>query len=178
MRTIYQILLPLLSLFLVRVDLTDLVPLNLKVRVLRIYDGDTVLVKSGSYEWRIRLSRIDAPEMDQPFLWSAAGSAGTYSKKCLEGLLSDTAILKIEKFDMYGRILGDLNEVTFSMVEKGCTTLYPHAEFSDEKEKYRYLHALKAAKARRSGLWKYGGIIQPKKWRSSRKRIAHRQLHQ
>ena len=169
----YQILLPLLSLFLVRVDLTDLYPLRMEVKIVKIYDGDTVLVKHGSYRWRVRLSKIDAPEMDQKFL-NSSRNAGQMSKKCLVGLLKKTALLKVEKEDMYGRILGDLDEVTYQMIEKGCTTLYPYAQFESKKEKFRYLIALKKAKAQRVGLWQYGGFLQPKKWRSIKRRNARR----
>lgn len=169
----YQILLPLLSLFLVRVDLTDLFPLRMEVKIIKIYDGDTVLVSRGSYQWKVRLSKIDSPEMDQKFLHSSR-NAGKVSKKCLAGLLKKTGVLKVEKEDMYGRILGDLDEVTFQMIEKGCTTLYPYAQFESKKEKFRYLRALKKAKARYLGLWQYGGFIQPKKWRSISRRSARR----
>ena len=169
----YQILIPLLSIFLVRVDLTDLFPLRLEVNVVKIYDGDTVLVGWGSYQWKVRLSRIDAPELNQPVLGSVR-SAGLLSRNCLVNMLGGRAQLKFEKMDMYGRILGDLDQVTFKMIEEGCATLYPYAEFSHQQEKYAYIKALKMAKARRRGLWKYSGIMQPKKWRSLKKRIARR----
>ena len=145
MRGPYQILLPLLSLFLVRVDLTDLVPIRMKVEILKVYDGDTVLVKRGSFEYKVRLSRIDAPEKGQPFL-GKEGDAGALSKKCLSKLLSPVEELEIYGIDIYGRILGDLNEVSFKLIEKGCVSLYPHAKFKDQKEKYRYLRALIKAK--------------------------------
>lgn len=169
----YQILLPLLSIFLVRVDLTDLYPLRMEVKILKVYDGDTVLVSRGNYRMKVRLSRIDSPELKQPFI-RGQGSAGEYSRQCLVKLLKNKAMLSIEKEDIYGRILGDLDQVTFRMIELGCTTLYPHAEFSSKKEKFYYIYALKKAKARKSGLWKYGGIIQPKKWRRISKRSARR----
>lgn len=83
MRRPYQILMPLLSLFLVRVDLTDLFPLTVPVKVLKVYDGDTILVSHGSYQMKIRLSRIDSPEKGQPFM-NGAGDAGAYSGHCLK----------------------------------------------------------------------------------------------
>lgn len=169
----YQILLPLLSIFLVRVDLTDLIPVRMEVKILKVYDGDTVLVSRGNYRMKVRLSRIDSPELKQPYIRDQR-NAGEFSRKCLIKLLKNKAILTIEKEDIYGRILGDLDKVTFRMIQKGCTTLYPHAEFSSKKEKFRYLFALKKAKARKRGLWKYGGIIQPKKWRRISKRSARR----
>jgi endonuclease YncB( thermonuclease family) len=169
----YQILIPLLSIFLVRVDLTDLFPLKLGVKILKVYDGDTVLVGRGSYQWKVRLSRIDAPELNQPFLGSL-GSAGLLSRNCLVNMLGDEAQLRFEKMDMYGRILGDLDQVTLKMIKEGCASLYPYAEFTHQQEKYTYINALKLAKTRRRGLWKYGGIMQPKKWRSLKKRNARR----
>ena len=75
MGAFYQILLPLLSLFLVRVDLTDLFPLHIEVQLHKIYDGDTVLVGHGTYSWKVRFSKIDSPEKNQNFLGSRA-SAG------------------------------------------------------------------------------------------------------
>ena len=168
MRAPYQILWPLLSLFLVRVDLTDLWPIRMRVEILRVYDGDTVLVKRGSFESKVRLSLIDAPEKGQPFL-SHDGDAGALSKKCLQHLLGPTGELEIYGLDMYGRILGDVDQVSFKLIEKGCASLYPYAKFKDPHEKYRYLRALIMAKKFKLSLWAFGGIEQPKAWRSKNK---------
>jgi micrococcal nuclease len=179
MGRIYQILIPLLSLFLNRVDLTDLSSLNLPVKLLRIYDGDTVLVKSGNYKFKLRLSKIDSPEKGQRFFGSTR-DAGLVAKKCFQKLLQkeERLILKIEKWDMYGRVLGDINELSFKSIQEGCSTLYPFAEFDSKREKFRYLKALKIAKASRRGLWQYGGFLQPKIWRKFSKRNVVRQSHQ
>ncbi len=172
----YQILLPLLSLFLVRVDLTDLYPLKIPVKVLKVYDGDTVLVGHGSYQFKVRLLKIDSPEKGQPFLTSPA-DAGFSSSSCLQKLapVNSQQELLIIKEDIYGRILGDLKGISLKLIEEGCTTLYPHAEFSSVREKYQYLRALKKAKAQQVGLWSSGGFRQPKLWRKSSKRISLRQ---
>lgn len=172
----YQILLPLLSLFLVRVDLTDLYPLKLPVKVLKVYDGDTVLVAHGSYQFKVRLLKIDSPEKGQPYLTNK-GDAGLSSTLCLQRLapVHSKQELWIIKEDIYGRILGELKGISLKLIEMGCTTLYPHAEFSSVREKYQYLRALKKAKAHHVGLWESGGIRQPKLWRKSSKRISRRQ---
>lgn len=169
MRGPYQILLPLLSLFLVRVDLTDLCPIRMNVEILRVYDGDTVLVRSGSFQSKVRFSRIDAPEKGQPFL-SKVGDAGALSKKCLQKLVGPSGELEIYGMDMYGRILGDVDQVSFKLIEKGCASLYPYAKFKDQHEKYRYLRALIMAKKLKLSLWAFGGIEQPKAWRSKNKK--------
>lgn len=170
----YQILMPLLSLFLVRVDLTDLFPLKIPVKVLKVYDGDTVLVGHGSLQMKVRFAKIDSPEKGQPFFGSNM-DAGAYSKKCLEKIIKRDLILSIDKEDIYGRILGDLDGLSLKLIKNGCTTLYPHATFSSRAEKREFLSALKKAKASRRGLWQYGGFRQPKLWRKISKRNVVRQ---
>jgi endonuclease YncB( thermonuclease family) len=172
----YQILIPLLSLFLVRVDLTDLYPLKIKVKIHQVYDGDTVLAGYGDYLFKVRFSKIDAPELNQPFLTSPFKS-GLKAKECLEKTLNKSSVyfLFIEKRDIYGRILGDINQVSYELVQNGCVTLYPYADFSSKKEKFMYLKALKNAQALKIGLWKEGGFLSPGKWRKINKRSLHRQ---
>ena len=55
------------------------------IKILRVIDGDTVSAESRGAEIKIRLSEIDAPEMDQPF--------GTNSK-ILAFMSSELDILK------------------------------------------------------------------------------------
>jgi endonuclease YncB( thermonuclease family) len=176
MRGPYQILWPLLSLFLVRVDLTDLIPLTMEVDILKVYDGDTVLVAKGSFRQKVRLTPIDAPEKGQPFL-NGAGDAGEFARRCLSQKISSRAELKIYGLDIYGRILGDLDDLSFRLIEGGCCALYPQATFSSRQEKIHYAKAwLKARKLRR-GVWALGGFEQPKAWRKKNrfsKRVAHR----
>lgn len=168
----YQILLPLFSLFLQRVDLTDLYPLKLTVKVLKIYDGDTVLVGYRRQKLKVRLSKLDAPESGQ-------GRAGSFSKACLAKLLplgSETS-LSIYKQDIYGRLLGDLSDVSLKLIQAGCVSLYPHAEFQSMREKYFYLRELQKAKDERRGLWASGGFQRPKEWRKLNKRNVHQRWH-
>lgn len=173
MRAPYQILYPLFSLFLVRVDLTDLKPMTMKVKILKVYDGDTVLVKKGFFESKVRIAAIDAPESKQGFLSGKKG-AGELSKRCLAKLLKPEAELSIQGFDIYGRILGDLDGISFKLIQQGCVSLYPHAKFESLKRKYEYLQALNKAKREKRGLWAFGGIEQPKAWRKKNLRFRRR----
>ncbi len=169
----YQILLPLLSLFFCRVDLTDLIPLRYEVEIKEILDGDTLVVKKGSYTWKVRLSKIDAPELGQAFL--SGGDAGKKSTECLRRTLKKHhLILEIEHFDMYRRILGDMGELTLDLVESGCAPLYPYSRFKSRKEKGVFLRALKKARHLRKGLWAHGGFRRPNLWRKTSKRSAVR----
>lgn len=173
MRRPYQILLPLLSLFLVRVDLTDLWPLHLTVQLIRLIDADTALVQGPSGPLTVRFSGVDAPEKNQPFA-DGKGDAGEAATECALNILGEQKSFNLSIFgqDIYGRILGDLEGLNFKLIEKGCTTLYPHATFSSVKEKWRFIHALRRAKKAKRGLWARGGYLQPKLWRKLSKRNA------
>lgn len=176
MKLHYQILLPLLSLFWVRVDLTDLFPLKYEVKVVEIHDGDTLTVKSGRTTMKVRLSRIDAPELHQNFHLSKL-SAGIFSRDCLKRLLPQKTELRIDGFDMYHRTLGDVSGINFEAVKNGCTGIYPHARFESVSEKWEFLRALNEARAKHLGVWAFGGYMVPKKWRKLSKRNAHPQWH-
>ena len=173
MQAYYHFLMPLLSLFLVRVDLTDLFPLQLKVQVLEVFDGDTLLLRYGNQHLRLRLTIIDAPELAQPYLSGSAG-AGLLARRCLLSELAgkEEFIARLSSLDRYGRYLGDLDGVSFRLVKSGCAVIYPHAVFSSRREKFRFLRALSEARSARRGLWRFGGIAQPKNWRRSSKLSA------
>lgn len=173
----YQILIPLLSLFWVRVDLTDLIPLELRVKVVEIHDGDTFTVQNGHRFLRIRLSRIDAPELHQSFHQSKL-NAGFFSRDCVKRLVPNETTVRIEGFDIYHRNLGDVGGVNFEAVKNGCAGIYPHARFDSVKEKWKYLVALNEAKKNLRGVWGHGGYMVPKKWRKISKRSGHRPWHQ
>lgn len=172
MRRPYQILIPLLSLFLNRVDLTDLSPITMEAQVLRVFDGDTLLLKIGrNSQLKLRLSKIDSPEMGQPFI-NSKQDAGAFSKRCLKSILTPNGILKIEGFDMYNRALGNFDNLNIKLIHNGCTSLYPYAIFNSKHEKFFYLQELAKAKRLRRGVWAKGGYLLPKLWR--KKKISKR----
>lgn len=176
----YQILLPLLSLFLVRVDLTDLFPLKYEVKIIKVVDGDTLHVLQGKRILKVRLSKLDSPEKGQPFVGSSA-DAGDFALRCAKAAIKNHGrlILRIEKQDIYGRLLGDIEGLSLKLIESGCSGLYPYAGFSSRHEKSIYLQAYAKARSGRVGLWNEGGYQLPKAWRKShqhfRKRIAVQQ---
>lgn len=172
----YQYLIPLLSLFWVRVDLTDLWSLNISVHIIDIRDGDTLTASSGHRTFKVRLSKIDAPELDQPFHGSRK-NAGLASRDCLRRMTPEKAVLSVEGFDVYHRILGDVEGLNLRAVENGCTGLYPHAHFSSVREKSIYLRALSSARKKRRGVWAFKGYLLPKKWRRLSKPNAHQRSH-
>jgi len=71
-------------------------PRGFKVRVIEVYDGDTVIVRLNKRRYKIRIDGIDAPELEQAF--------GGESKQYLTNLLLDKMIYGVCKgTDKYAR---------------------------------------------------------------------------
>ncbi|MGE3609775.1 MAG: thermonuclease family protein [Bacteriovoracaceae bacterium] len=168
MRRPYQILIPLLSLFLARVDLTDIYPLKIEAQILKVIDGDTLWIKSGAREFSLRLMKLDAPEKPQLFL-NGRESAGLYSQNCLKRLIKNKRVVSLYKLDIYGRVLGEIGNVSLEMIENGCAVLYPYTVFDSRKEKSLFLQAEAKARKDRKGLWGRGGILSPKLFRAKKR---------
>jgi micrococcal nuclease len=67
--------------------------------VVRVTDGDTIVIQSGEEQYKIRISGIDAPEIRQAF--------GREARAALAGQVEDKAVVIVwEKKDRYGRLLG------------------------------------------------------------------------
>jgi endonuclease YncB( thermonuclease family) len=179
MRGPYQILMPLLSLFFCRVDLTDLFPLNYQVKLIRLLDADTAKVNLNGQVLSVRLDKIDAAEKGQPLI-GGKGDAGLIALNCAEEVLKQkhkvAMNLQIKGFDRYGRILGDLDNLSFHLVEAGCVSLYPQAYFSSRQEKTYFLKVLYKAREHRIGLWSQGGYQRPQLWRKSQFKPKKRAL--
>jgi endonuclease YncB( thermonuclease family) len=140
----------------------------MRAQVLRVYDGDTLLLRIGQQtRLKLRLSRIDSPELGQPFI-NSKQDAGLFSKQCLEKILKRNGKLKIEGFDIYSRALGNFDNLNLKLIQNGCTSLYPYAIFNSKHEKFFYLQELTKAKRLRRGVWARGGYLLPKLWRKKK----------
>lgn len=173
MKGCYQVLIPLLSLFLHRELFTGIYPLKFPVEILKVLDGDTVEVRVLGKIERIRLSGIDAPEKGQP---SRLGllDAGLWSRNCLKRILKDSDWeLEWKGRDIYQRVLGDLTfenkSAAHEMLKQGCASVYPFFSGVPNRERSERLLTLTIAKHSKIGLWAYGGFMRPYHWRKSQK---------
>lgn len=164
MKHTYHFLLPLLSLFLVRVDLTDLIPLKMSVKSVEVLDGDTVIVATDRSRFKVRLLYIDAPERGQT---GNSIDLGDYSTRCLKKMIKGPQTLKVYGYDRYGRILGEVDHLSFQMVLAGCAYLYEYAKFSNRRERTKFLIAQNKAQKLQKGLWKFK-VLNPRLYRKMR----------
>ena len=91
--------------------------------VTKVIDGDTIEVRQEKRNYKVRLSEIDAPEINQKF--------GTESKNYLASLVLNKEIELIYiTEDRYGRIVAkiykDNKDINRSMVRNGLAWVYDY----------------------------------------------------
>ena len=99
-------------------------------KVIRVSDGDTILIQSGSQKIRVRMYGIDAPELKQKY--------GEESKKYLEKRIMDKNVdIKVINQDQYGRKVGKVfyknKDINLEMIETGNAWFY---EYHAKREKH------------------------------------------
>ena len=124
-----------------------------------VYDGDTVSIRQLGNAYKLRLSNIDAPELNQP--------GGKIARRALINLcMNQPIIVDISGEDKYHRQLGNLqcNQTNTSqyLVEHGYAWHY--AQYSHDAELVQAEHD---AKENKCGLWAKPDPTPPWVWRKS-----------
>ena len=134
------------------------------IEIMQYYDGDTVKIKDGVYEYKLRLTDIDAPERNQEY--------GIRSRRALMQFCENTQVqVYLYGVDSYKRKLGKLHcnnqEANQWMVENG------HAWFNKGfSMNYTLDIAQQNAKQERLGLWQSEHAQPPWQWRKIHPRNA------
>jgi len=141
-------------------------------RVVRVKDGDTLVFSTNIAgrvrELDVRLSDIDAPEIDQPF--------GQQAKQALANKVNGpVVVIRADGADRFGRILGTIkgsgmNSVNFELVEAGVAWHYK--QYSNDN---RFTVAENLAKQARRGLWAANNSVPPWVWRQIKAKAAEPQ---
>lgn len=130
--------------------------------IIKVYDGDTAtMVACDGMIHKIRLAKIDAPELKQDF--------GKEAKLCLSNkILNQRVRVNILNQDMYKRDVGEIfkdeKSVNDQLVDDGCAWVYEAYNEDDSLESVQ-------AKAQllRRGLWDYPSPTPPWEWRKLQK---------
>ena len=122
------------------------------------YDGDTVKIKDQAYEYKLRLTDIDAPERNQTY--------GLKSRRALMDFCKNASVnVYISGIDKYGRKLGKLHcnsvDASVFMIQNG------HAWFN-KRYSMDYTLDLAEQEAHKNGfgLWKAKQQTPPWVWRN------------
>ncbi|EHA2159747.1 thermonuclease family protein [Salmonella enterica] len=131
---------------------------EIRGKVIRVIDGDTIDVLQDKTPVRIRLANIDAPEKKQAY--------GRWSANQLKGLVAAQPVtVTYTQTDRYGRIIGRVfttngTEASRFMVQSGAAWVY---------ERYNADRALpelqREAKMHKRGLWADNQPVPPWEWR-------------
>jgi endonuclease YncB( thermonuclease family) len=131
--------------------------------LVRVKDGDSLVVKVQGVKMEFRLSDIDAPEHDQPY--------GAEAKRELESLAAGKQLVLVPfDTDRYGRTVAHVwNGDTYlnaELVKRGAAWFYP--EFARNPELYNIEQQARDAKR---GLWALPlkDRIEPHVWRERKR---------
>ena len=131
-----------------------LMPANAALKVVKIYDGDTVTMADGM---KIRLLQIDAPELAEGECYADKAKAALVSLLAMKGTITLKADPVSDSYDRYGRALryifvGKVN-VNLEMIKLGAAA--PNF-YQGEKGIYSaaMLKAAQDAQYYKVGLWK------------------------
>jgi micrococcal nuclease len=147
-------------------------------RVVRVIDGDTYIVLSGSSTYRLRLLGVDAPEHDQAF--------GAQATDSVARLLAAGRVVLVARagMDLYGRTLGAVLLPTSTVAAAGRAVPLDSLlvvrgwawAFDPNRTVAGRAQQQVAAQRAGRGLWKCGaaGALPPHLWRSFNAKIKRR----
>lgn len=131
----------------------------LSAEITYFYDGDTVKIKDANREFKLRITDIDAPELNQTY--------GKKSRRAIMQLCQNAQVqLQIFGIDKYQRNLGKLQcnqqDVSVFMVKNG------HAWFNNRYSNDGNLAFLQqTAQQSHAGLWNNKKPTPPWQWRKN-----------
>lgn len=140
--------------------------------VVKVYDGDSLLVDGHGRKRQVRLLGIDAPETSK-----GKGQPGQpYSRKAqryLAGLVLNRPVtLAVHGEDRYQRILAVVNcggrDINRAMLEAGLAEVY-RGRTPETFDKAPYLAVEAHARETRTGMWRQGAdYVSPIRWKHPR----------
>ena len=132
-------------------------------KVVRIIDGDTIVILTTERRVRVRLAGIDTPEKNQPW-----GNAATREMRRL--VAGRTVDVEWHKKDRWNRKIGIVysegQDVGLVMVERGFAWHFKrYANEQTHSNREAYAAAEASARHRKKGLWSDPEPIAPWEWR-------------
>src|SRR5688500_9602613 len=135
-------------------------------KVVRVVDGDSLIVELKQERIRVRLKEIDAPELKQPF--------GNRSQESLSAICASkvASVIWTDK-DRNGRTLGRVwcagIDANAEQVRRGMAWVF------DRYVRDRAFYTLQdAARSARRGLWVHRAPLAPWEWRQMKGQMEYR----
>ena len=131
--------------------------------VIKIIDGDTIIVLDGEKKKKVRLVGIDAPELKQKFGFKSKQELSVLIYKKWVNILSNSE-------DRYKRALGKVIykniDINLSLIKIGMAWHYKkYKKNQSKKDQVEYAYYEKLAIESQIGLWRDSNSIAPWDWR-------------
>jgi micrococcal nuclease len=138
--------------------------------VVKVHDGDTIIVLSQNVSQRLRLAGIDCPESDQSY-----GAEATEATKTL-ALNIEVTVTPITT-DRYGRTVAEVTlqdgrSLSHELVKVGACWWY--RKYAPRDVELRRLET--EARTQRLGVWATESPMPPWEWRAQRRDATKRSL--
>lgn len=151
------------------------IPSSFMVRVLYVYDGDTIRVRSWRHgTFRVRIAFMDAPEGEQEF--------GEKSAEFLRSLVwGRRVLLKVHDLDYYGRFVAQVfvngEDAGLRLIAEGLAYVYrPYLKKLNPDAVSEYWSAQRRARSARLGVWSSPRSERPWDWRARHRSLFARML--
>ncbi len=141
---------------------------HLPGRVLRVIDGDSLMLDVQRSQFRIDLWGIDAPELNQP--WGEA--AADQLHRTLTGRFVNVRISD-DGSRIAGRVVLRVRDVALDLLHDGLAWSVVPDGGSARPTMHPYTLAQRQARAARRGLWSDDRPIPPWEWRDRRPGLSH-----
>lgn len=119
------------------------------LKVVKVIDGDTIVVQSGITRQKVRLKGVDAPEIPNSRYLKKGDPFGWESRQCLMEMLSGRRVRleydttsRLPERDQYGRLLAyvyvDEELINALLIRQGCARAflkYPHSRMEEFKRR-------------------------------------------
>lgn len=134
---------------------------DFNAKVIKITDGDTIHVLSGTEIYIVRLDAIDAPERGQKFGKEAA-------KTLYDKIYNKNVLVNWQTLDRYNRMIAEIylgdRRICLEMVQEGMAWHY--VKYSKDKDLAK---AEKEAREAKIGIWSDPNPIPPWEYRQGRR---------
>lgn len=154
-------------------EVRNQIPSDRQFRVIKVYDGDSLLVKGLDLRFKIRMVGIDAPETG-----GRHKPGQPYSRKShlyLSRRVQDRSVtLKTYGLDRYNRVLAEVftgeTNINLEMVKMGMAEVYKGG-LPPQLDAAPYLTAQDRARRSRTGMWAQDSRYKsPRQWRKENPR--------
>ncbi len=152
----------LFSLLLCNIAIAD----QFRAKVIKIIDGDSLVVVTGGEEKEIRLYGMDCPEFDQPY----SKKAKRFVEKQILGRTVEVTAIATDRYNRLVAII-DFNNSSINqqLIKKGLAWVYP--KYCRKKICKSWRITEKNAVKNEINIWSKGSSVSPWVW----KRKKHQQ---